>query len=224
MTNSGRGESLGRGRFPPQGDAVTEREWLACGDPRAMLALARAHDRPRKLRLFCCALCRSVWHLLVTWGSREGVDVAKRYADGLATEEERATAEYFSEVCCFANYSDLDRPQRDAAYLAEHATYHTLSTAIADADPFPAPAAELVRDIFGNPFRPVAFAPEWRTDTAVALSRTMYDQRDFSAMPILADALQDAGCDNPDILAHCRDTSLTHVRGCWVVDGVLGKA
>ena len=51
----------------------------------------------------------------------------------------------------------------------------------------------------------------------------MYESRDFSAMPILADALQDAGCDSDDILSHCRDTSLPHVRGCWVVDLVLGK-
>ena len=53
-------------------------------------------------------------------------------------------------------------------------------------------------------FRPVTFAPEWRTDTAVALARQMYESRDFSAMPILADALQDAGCDNDDVLNHCR--------------------
>jgi hypothetical protein len=81
----------------------------------------------------------------------------------------------------------------------------------------------LLDDIFGNPFRPVAFSPEWRTDTAVALARQMYDSREFGAMPILADALQDAGCDNEDILAHCRDGNLVHVRGCWVVDHVLGK-
>ncbi|MBN9120040.1 MAG: hypothetical protein J0I06_12900 [Planctomycetes bacterium] len=82
-----------------------------------------------------------------------------------------------------------------------------------------------MRDIFGNPFRPpVALDKSWRTDTALTLARTMYDSRDFRAMPILADALQDAGCDNDDILAHCRDTSLTHVRGCWVVDLVLGKS
>jgi hypothetical protein len=81
----------------------------------------------------------------------------------------------------------------------------------------------LLREIFGNPFRPVDFAPEWRTDTAVSLAKQIYDSRDFSAMPILADALQDAGCDNDDILNHCRDTSSTHVRGCWVVDLVLGK-
>ncbi|MBM3979410.1 MAG: hypothetical protein FJ304_03850 [Planctomycetes bacterium] len=84
--------------------------------------------------------------------------------------------------------------------------------------------AVFLRDIFGNPFRPVAFAPEWRTDTAIALARTMYEAREFSAMPILADALQDAGCDSDDILNHCRDARATHVRGCWVVDLVLGKA
>ena len=79
------------------------------------------------------------------------------------------------------------------------------------------------KDIFGNPFRLVVFSPQWRTDTAVTLARQMYDSRDFSAMPILADALQDAGCDNDDILNHCRDTKAAHVRGCWVVDLVLGK-
>jgi hypothetical protein len=81
---------------------------------------------------------------------------------------------------------------------------------------------DYVRELFGNPFRPVTFSPEWRTDTAVSLARQMYEARDFSAMPILADALQDAGCDNDDILDHCRGTD-PHVRGCWVVDLVLGK-
>jgi hypothetical protein len=80
----------------------------------------------------------------------------------------------------------------------------------------------LLHDIFGNPFRPVAFDPAWRTDTVVSLAKGLYESRDFSAMPILADALQDAGCDCDDILNHCRDESLTHVRGCWVVDLVLG--
>jgi hypothetical protein len=93
----------------------------------------------------------------------------------------------------------------------------------------PAQAAErralaaLLRCVMGNPFRLSTFSPKWRTDTAVSLARTMYDAREFSAMPILADALQDAGCDHDDILSHCRNTSLTHVRGCWVVDLVLGK-
>ena len=83
---------------------------------------------------------------------------------------------------------------------------------------------DLTRDIFGNPFRPVAFSPEWRTDNAVSLAQGMYESRDFSAMPILADALQDSGCDNTNLLNHCRDEQQVHVRGCWVVDLVLGKS
>lgn len=82
----------------------------------------------------------------------------------------------------------------------------------------------LARDIFGNPFRPVAFSPEWRTSTVVSLAQGMYESRDFTPMPLLADSLQDAGCEHEDILAHCRDANGTHVRGCWVVDGVLGKS
>jgi hypothetical protein len=85
-------------------------------------------------------------------------------------------------------------------------------------------SAKLVRDIFGNPFRPVTFDADWRTSTVVALAKQMYESRDFSAMPILADALQDAGCENDDILKHCRDAKGVHVRGCWVVDLVLGKS
>jgi hypothetical protein len=81
----------------------------------------------------------------------------------------------------------------------------------------------LLRDLFGNPFRPVTFSPEWRTDTVLALARGMYVSRDASALPILADALQEAGCDNEDILRHCRSEG-PHVRGCWVCDLVLGKA
>jgi hypothetical protein len=82
---------------------------------------------------------------------------------------------------------------------------------------------DIIRDVFGNPFRPVSFSSEWRTDTALALARTMYEAREFSAMPILADAFQDAGCAEPAILDHCRAEGREHVRGCWVVDLVLGK-
>jgi hypothetical protein len=82
--------------------------------------------------------------------------------------------------------------------------------------------ADLIRDVFGNPFRPVAIDLAWRTDTAVTLAQQMYESRDFSAMPILADALQDAGCSNDDILNHCRGPG-PHVRGCWVCDLVLGR-
>jgi len=81
----------------------------------------------------------------------------------------------------------------------------------------------VVWEVIGNPFRAVHFKPDWRTDTAKSLARQMYESREFSAMPILADALQDAGCDNEDVLTHCRDTTAKHIRGCWVLDLVLGK-
>lgn len=83
--------------------------------------------------------------------------------------------------------------------------------------------AHLIRCIFGNPFRPATIDPTWKTDTVLSLAKHMYESREFSAMPILADALQDAGCDNEDILKHCRDGKQKHVRGCWVVDLILGK-
>ena len=77
--------------------------------------------------------------------------------------------------------------------------------------------------MFGYPEAPVRFNPAWRTSTAVSLARHAHESRDFSVMPILADALQDAGCDSDDILNHCRDAG-PHARGCWVVDLVLGKS
>ncbi|WP_149112072.1 hypothetical protein [Limnoglobus roseus] len=80
----------------------------------------------------------------------------------------------------------------------------------------------LLRDIFGNPFRPIAFSPAWLTPAAVGLAEAIYADRAFDRLPILADALQDAGCEDVDVLSHCRGDG-PHVRGCWVVDGVLGK-
>ena len=100
----------------------------------------------------------------------------------------------------------------------------------------------IIRDVIGNPFRRAVhnpayregacatlvryqlapLDPSWRTDTARLLAGQMYESRDFSAMPILADALQDAGCSRADVLDHCRGPG-PHVRGCWVVDLVLGK-
>jgi len=82
--------------------------------------------------------------------------------------------------------------------------------------------ANLFRCLIGNPFRPVALVPACLTSTVVSLAKGMYESRDFGAMPILADALQDAGCDSADVLGHCRGPG-PHVRGCWVVDLVLGK-
>ena len=86
--------------------------------------------------------------------------------------------------------------------------------------------AHLLRDIFGNPFRSAAINPawlRWNDGAAAAIAQKIYDDRDFSLMPVLADALEEAGCTNGDILDHCRQPG-EHVRGCWVVDLVLGKS
>ncbi|MBL8795193.1 MAG: hypothetical protein JNM56_14910 [Planctomycetia bacterium] len=82
--------------------------------------------------------------------------------------------------------------------------------------------ALLFRDLFGNPFRPVTVNPAWLTSAVVSLAQAIYDERAFDRLPILADALEDAGCDHADILNHCRQPG-EHVRGCWVVDLLLAK-
>ncbi len=80
----------------------------------------------------------------------------------------------------------------------------------------------IFEDVIGNPFRPVIFDPRWRTADVVGLARAIYEDRVFDRMPILADALMDAGCEDEQVIAHCRDAG-PHARGCWVVDGVLEK-
>jgi hypothetical protein len=80
----------------------------------------------------------------------------------------------------------------------------------------------LLRDIFGNPYRPATIDPAWRTPDVISLTRAIEEDRAFNRMPILGDALEEAGCDNIDILRHCR-LETGHVRGCWVVDALLGK-
>jgi hypothetical protein len=81
----------------------------------------------------------------------------------------------------------------------------------------------LVRDIVGNPFSSVTVNLAWQTPTVVSLAQSIYADRTFDRMPILGDALEDAGCTNADILAHCSQPG-EHVRGCWVVDLLLGKS
>lgn len=117
----------------------------------------------------------------------------------------------------------------DAARLVDCCTYLdsgvTLPALVDDPPPLGADdwsGGWLVRDIFGNPFQRAVFDPSWRTEVVVGLARGMYEARDFGPIPVLADALEDAGCADIDILGHCRGPS-PHVRGCWVVDLVLGR-
>ena len=217
---------------------MTEAEWLACEDPMPMLAFLSGCGAERKMRLFTVACARLVWDRLTEDITRDAVAAAERCADGVPWETELkqfCDALYRHPVergrAARANGFTLWTSEELAAYftalkataarcgLAQWSSGIAWPQAVTLTGP-QQPA--LLRDIFGNPFRPVTFSPNWRTDTAVTRARTMYESRDFSAMPILADALQDAGCDSADILTHCRSDG-PHVRGCWVVDLVLGK-
>ncbi len=89
----------------------------------------------------------------------------------------------------------------------------------------PSQRADILRELLGNQYRPVAVSPSWHAwngGTVVKLAQAIYDERAFDRLPILADALEEAGCDIADILGHCRGPG-PHVRGCWVVDLLLGK-
>lgn len=187
---------------------MTEERWLACLTARPLLNHIRDGASDRKLRLFACACCRTWPHIMVHDHLTALVSVMEQFADGI--ELQRDLPIYPRD-----HFAALIRGIKSGnAFSAACKVIQLLA---------PSRYCSEVRDIFGNPFRPVAFSPDWRTDTTLALARQMYESRDFGAMPILADALQDAGCENDDILAHCRDANATHVRGCWVVDLVLGK-
>lgn len=183
----------------------------------------------RKVRLFGAACCRLIWERLWDDRQRQAVEIVEQLADGEIDDAERSQA--YLEVDKMLMRDRRGRPQAPTEHFP---VIWALAGLLTD------PAREgiedvlrytrdmngqirVYREIFGDPERPAHFCLDWRTDTAIALARQMYESREFSAMPILADALQDAGCDNDDILNHCRDTCLTHVRGCWVVDLVLGK-
>ena len=89
------------------------------------------------------------------------------------------------------------------------------------------PSCDVLRCIFGNPYRPSPPLPHsvlaWNDATVRRIAEGIYEDRAFARLPILADALLDAGCDDEDLLAHCRSAG-PHVRGCWAVDLILGKA
>jgi hypothetical protein len=155
-----------------------------------------------------------------------------------STRQWRSTNEYYGEMgmSYLLRSAVRDATQPDIRVGVLNAIRNTLAVSYhaANGSTQPRPAIMspadmratlrvLILDIIGNPFRPLTLDLAWQTSTAVLLARGMYESRDFSAMPILADALQDAGCDNDDVLGHCRVPG-PHVRGCWVIDLVLGKS
>ena len=204
----------------------------------------------RKFRLFAVAAIRAVWERVTDPRSRAAVEAAERYADDLnpailnTVRDAASTA--FNEADAAFNEEIPDTVVAAATTAAaamvidpimnpEEHTHRPQWSGIAFrlGDYIESDSEftelfglyhELFHDIFGNPFRPIAFDPSWLTSDVRALAVGIYDEKAFDRMPILADALQDAGCDNAHILDHCRDVTLTHVRGCWVCDLVLDRS
>jgi hypothetical protein len=197
---------------------MTEAEWRAATGLTPMLEFLRDRASERKLRLWVVACCHHVWHHTHE-SDRKVVELAAQFADSLVTAKELAREVKASDKAVVLGNQFLGR--RYARGAARPAIRQGVLF-IADGPYHPAHLRQLLRDIVGNPFRPVEVAPEWRTDAALSLARQMYESRDFSLMPILADALQDAGCEDEDVLNHCRGPG-PHVRGCWVVDLVLDR-
>ena len=224
---------------------MTEAEWLASEAPWEMVRSLGDGVSDRKMRLFLCACCRSIWPFLTDERSRAAVEVAERFADGLASWDEAGEADEAAQEAdeesdrlgaTAAAYAPLGVGAVTACYVVDHAGCEFANSTVGHeeaptTDPDAWDAAKIaesrrqaafLRDIFGNPFRPVALHPAWLTANVVDLARAIYDERAFERLPILADALMDAGCDEADVLAHCRGVG-PHARGCWVVDLLLGK-
>lgn len=224
---------------------MTERDWLACADPETMLRFLSSIGmaRDRKLRLFAVACYRHVSDLSYDDVEWEAVEVAERHADGLATDQELREAhaqldssgDYRHRPAHEATATDrglIETSRWTAAAAADLAVQANLPLApecvSAEATEKSAQAS-LLRDIFG-PLGPLlTLPPRVLTPTVVQIAQVIYEERKawglrpFANMPILADALEEAGCDNEDVLSHCRGDG-PHVRGCWVVDLVLGKS
>jgi hypothetical protein len=228
---------------------MTEQEWLACSDPGPMLVFLGGQDGYRKLRLFAAACCRRVWHLLTNEGSRFCVEVAERYADRRATIQDMADLPtgvsfahgpegdaHVAAICCTFDYGS-GRPPAARAATAIAGLVAGAAGGIPQPDIIPpacvaAVAAEkqaqaaLLRDIFGPlPFRPVTIQPQvlaWNDRLVVRLAQSIYDQRNWSDMAVLHDALLDAGCDEQEVLDHCKGPG-PHSRGCWIIDLLLNK-
>lgn len=222
----------------------TEADWSRLNHPFSLLHLI-AERRPtrsaatkRKMRLFMCGCCRRGWdYLQMEPDLREWLETAEAFADG--GETKRALARTLADS--LQKHTTLVRERGEGAPL----TRMTLAISCAcqaEAQPWDSGLCDylggalgddysadylaqcaLVRCTFGNPFRPLVFPLNWRSETTVSLAQGIYDRRVFDRLPILADALEETGCDNVNVLTHCRESNGLHARGCWVVDGVLGK-
>jgi hypothetical protein len=221
---------------------MTEKEWLACSDPTVMLEYLRGNASDRKLRLFACACCRRIFHLLGDERSRKAVELAEQYADGLVDHARLIRAKDEAREAKRLFMPPAQRAAWRGACAAQDATRDTgrstalncmaeSSRAVNVQDTNHCNPSELqqqaaiLRCIFGNPFQLAildTFWLTWNDRIVIKLAEAIYDDRAFDRLPVLADALEDAGCDNADILTHCRQPG-PHVRGCWVIDLLTSK-
>jgi hypothetical protein len=222
-------------------------EWLNAKSPDPMFDYLDNLGRklsPRRLRLFGIACCRRIWDTVTDADSRRAVLLAEAMVRGEAAPEEVASLRAHmndkrqaiargenptrANLWCVGAAENLLQDDQD--YLGKATTpagggdllrvWYCVRAAVPWDSEVSQAQADLLREVVGNPFCPVHFEPGWRTPAAVALARAIESQ-DFDRMPELAEALAAAGCDNPRVLAHCRRKS-GHVRGCWVLDALLG--
>ena len=204
---------------PPQEQPMSrsawhEEAWQSSPDAAWMLLHLRGKVSERQLRLFACACCRRLPLLMEDPRNVCAVEAAERYADGLASKREMKKARKAACIPWLDSYEPADE-----AVLALAALKRALPPA-RHGEP-----AELLRDIVGNPFRPAPFRPSWRRANGGAveqMARAIEEEGRFEDLPILADALEEAGCTDAQILLHCRKAS-AHVRGCWLIDLVRAR-
>jgi hypothetical protein len=215
-----------------QGITVSETLWFSANEPSLLLCFLKGKTTNRKIRLFAVACVRRIWAQVEDNVSRAVVRTVERFADGRkGVADLRAARTVAASLLARA----AGRPAAVAEAVArltwphdgdgacDHAalvSYYVHCAAGGDAGEYAGQCA-LLRDIVGNLHRPTTSDPPWAAPAVVALAREMYTSRDFDAMPALGDALQASGCDDPDVLGHCRGTGL-HARGCAVVDAILG--
>ncbi len=188
-------------------------------------ALSSNQLRKRKHRLLACLCCRALWDQLEDERSRRAVEVAERFADGLESQEtlqsirveaffaSRAVKTEAARAAYFATIDDAERAAENATHCV--CVYYHLGDQV----------AQWRQDLFGNPSRSLAVDPAWASwndGTIPRIARTICDEGRFEDLPILADALEDAGCTDQTILGHCRGPG-PHFRGCWLVDLLLEK-
>ena len=235
---------------------MTEEQWLASDDPEQMLASLQGRASERKLRLFLVGCARRVLPASPDGDTVEALAVAERFADGAESRQRLAQARAALKVSRRSRVhpeAPLDtghissvpawhaaREEVGPAAAREGASCCAWSTSLGPSYGGPlvgvtvpthefAAQAALLRDIFGNPYRPVRVPPAGQLPEVVALARAAYEQRGLPdgtlADRLLADvaqALVEAGCRDADVLNHFY-RSAYHVRGCWLIDLLLGK-